>query len=704
MSFRSLNGLNSSIRSLNGLEGIGIENVVAGDAISVVSTSGTRTINLLISKQVANDGIGDADVFVLEEADGTVKKITGANLKAGTVSSNWTLSSGNLYPLATGTDVIIGATAQVLSPDQKLYVNGASQFSGVLTVYGDPSTFGYINFYNADKTNHFSLNPPATMVGSGYDVFLPNDGGNLCLTTGSSSLTTVGTIATGVWEGTTVAVNAGGSGQTSYVNGQLLIGNTTGNTLTKATLTASTNVTITNGAGSISIASTDTNTTYLGGTNITLSGTTFNLDAGLSGLTSIGMSALLQGTGYGIAGFNLLNGTFYSAGSDNEQQQIYLLNQNTNYGFTHNNYFQGGGGSAPTSDIATYVDNTQSAIGNTHDQAFTLYTNNANVFKISNVANNNWCMIGKGIGTSNAGAPLHIQTPSTLSSGCTVFLDSQHATANSRIIMKTNAGSVDAYLATLLLEGSTSNLQFRVGPLDTVGLKVINTGDAGQKFGHDGVHFYYDGSAYSYWYNPSGYDPTGAASTANSFQLYHNNGTVLKFNCPSDYDSGLQNYFSFASMGTQKARITGDGNATICGAWTGGACPSDIRLKSNIQDVNNATALLMVLKVKSFNKTALDNFDDDENGKLKPFLQRLSNKSHYDIGLIAQDVVKTPLKFLVKGGDFGLIEPASIPNWNPLTALCIKAIQEQQAEIDSLKEIVNKLINSKSFKEFKSTK
>ncbi len=52
----------------------------------------------------------------------------------------------------------------------------------------------------------------------------------------------------------TLAVGNGGTGQTTYTNGQLLIGNTTGNTLTKATLTAGTGVTITNGTGSITIA------------------------------------------------------------------------------------------------------------------------------------------------------------------------------------------------------------------------------------------------------------------------------------------------------------------------------------------------------------------------------------------------------------------------------------------------------------------
>lgn len=54
----------------------------------------------------------------------------------------------------------------------------------------------------------------------------------------------------------TLAVVNGGTGQTSYTNGQLLIGNTTGSTLTKSTLTAGTGITITNGAGSIEIAAT----------------------------------------------------------------------------------------------------------------------------------------------------------------------------------------------------------------------------------------------------------------------------------------------------------------------------------------------------------------------------------------------------------------------------------------------------------------
>ena len=49
-------------------------------------------------------------------------------------------------------------------------------------------------------------------------------------------------------------VSSGGSGQSSFTDGQLLIGNSTGNTLTKATLTPGANITITNAAGAITIA------------------------------------------------------------------------------------------------------------------------------------------------------------------------------------------------------------------------------------------------------------------------------------------------------------------------------------------------------------------------------------------------------------------------------------------------------------------
>jgi len=91
-----------------------------------------------------------------------------------------------------------------------------------------------------------------------------------------SSLTSVGTISSGTWQGTTIGTAYGGTGQTTYANGELLIGKTDG-TLAKATLTASTGVTITNADGSITISATGTGGTVTsvdvsGGVGLTSSG------------------------------------------------------------------------------------------------------------------------------------------------------------------------------------------------------------------------------------------------------------------------------------------------------------------------------------------------------------------------------------------------------------------------------------------------
>lgn len=89
--------------------------------------------------------------------------------------------------------------------------------------------------------------------------------------TGLTSFTSGGALyatSSSVLTSGTLPVTAGGTGETSFTNGQLLIGNTTGNTLTKATLTAGSGVTITNGTGSITISATGS-----GGTVTSVTGT-----------------------------------------------------------------------------------------------------------------------------------------------------------------------------------------------------------------------------------------------------------------------------------------------------------------------------------------------------------------------------------------------------------------------------------------------
>ena len=142
-------------------------------------------------------------------------------------------------------------------------------------------TNGVINTLpvNRGGTGLATVTSGALLLGAGTSAFTTLTGtvtGQVVSWNNSTATWEVGTISSGVSSfsagttgltpstGTTGAVTLsgtlnvanGGTGQTSYTNGQLLIGNSTGSTLTKATLTAGNNISVTNGSGSITIAST----------------------------------------------------------------------------------------------------------------------------------------------------------------------------------------------------------------------------------------------------------------------------------------------------------------------------------------------------------------------------------------------------------------------------------------------------------------
>jgi hypothetical protein len=114
-----------------------------------------------------------------------------------------------------------------------------------------------------------------------------------------------------------LGVAYGGTGQSTYTDGQLLIGNTTGNTLAKATLTAGSNITVTNGSGTITIAA------VVDVTNVTAA--LANLTAGNVGtfaFMSTGGAAVTLGSTY--AGSSLkYSGVFGNAGSSGNGDIVY---------------------------------------------------------------------------------------------------------------------------------------------------------------------------------------------------------------------------------------------------------------------------------------------------------------------------------------------------------------------------------------------
>jgi hypothetical protein len=178
---------------------------------------------------------------------------------------------------STGGVTSVGATAPVASS------GGSTPTISLNAGYGDT-----LNPY-ASKTANFVLAAPNGSAG------VPTFRAIVAADIPTLNQNTTGT-AGGL--SSTLAVSSGGTGQTTYTDGQLLIGNSTGNTLTKATLTAGTNITITNSAGGITIAAaggggsgtvTSVGQTFTGGivsvtgSPITTSGTLALTVAGTSG-------------------------------------------------------------------------------------------------------------------------------------------------------------------------------------------------------------------------------------------------------------------------------------------------------------------------------------------------------------------------------------------------------------------------------------
>lgn len=205
--------------------------------------------------------------------DGAV--ITTRTLTAGNgLTGGGDLSADRTFNVGAGDGISVDADAvavdsTVVRTTGVQNITGAKNFSGNIVSSGTlslkmattSSTATQFPVFVADPSSSAQNVLTRTPSQVKTDIGLSNVE-NTALSTwaGSSNITTLGTISTGTWSATTIAVNKGGTGQTSYTDGQLLIGNSTGNTLSKATLTAGTSVDITNGAGSISIGHSDTST------------------------------------------------------------------------------------------------------------------------------------------------------------------------------------------------------------------------------------------------------------------------------------------------------------------------------------------------------------------------------------------------------------------------------------------------------------
>jgi trimeric autotransporter adhesin len=259
--------LNGTVNVANG--GTGLTSTPANGQIDIGNGTGfTRTTLTAGSGVSITNGAGS--VTISATGSGTVTAVTGTSpvVSSGGSTPNISLASGygdtqNPYASKTANYVLAAPNGTAGVPTFRAVVAAdiptlnqnttgtAGSVANALTIGTGLSGTSY-NGSAAVTINNTGV---TSLTGTASQVDVSASTGSVTLSLPATiNVNTTGTAAnvTGV-----VAVLNGGTGQTSYTDGQLLIGNSTGNTLTKSTLTAGTGISITNGAGSITINATN---------------------------------------------------------------------------------------------------------------------------------------------------------------------------------------------------------------------------------------------------------------------------------------------------------------------------------------------------------------------------------------------------------------------------------------------------------------
>jgi len=288
------------------------------NGIYTVTSVGSGSVGWVLTRATDYDQTGSG---TNEIAPGDTTFIISGSVNAGT---QWIQTTD--FPITIGTTPLV--FVQIAGPGVYTAGTGLTLSGNTFSITNTAVSAG--SYGGASSVPSFTVNAQGQLTAaSATAVIAPAgtlSGTTLNSTVVNSSLTSVGTIGTGVWQGTTIGVAYGGTGLTSTpANGALDIGNGTG--FTRTTLTQGSGISITNGSGSITIANSGV-TSFSAGTTgftpssstsgaITLAGTlaTTNGGTGLTSFTSGGAvyatstSALTTGTlpiasgGTGITSF-----------------------------------------------------------------------------------------------------------------------------------------------------------------------------------------------------------------------------------------------------------------------------------------------------------------------------------------------------------------------------------------------------------------
>jgi hypothetical protein len=242
----NLTGLTTSVATLNNLSGVN-----SGDQITITGNAGTAT-KLAAAKNINGVAFdGSADITV-PAAAGTLtgttlnSTVTGSSLTSVGTLANLTVTNpiaGSVTGNAATATNLTGLTTSVATLNNLSGVNSGDQ----TTITGNAGTATKLA---ASKTiNGVAFDGTADITAPAAAETLT--GSTLKSTVTGSSLTSVGTITSGVWSGTAVAIQKGGTGLTTVgTNGQVLTSNGTSITWATPASSSSSSPTYTTGLNS----------------------------------------------------------------------------------------------------------------------------------------------------------------------------------------------------------------------------------------------------------------------------------------------------------------------------------------------------------------------------------------------------------------------------------------------------------------------
>lgn len=249
-------------------------NLTAGPGVTITNGAGTITISLDVTLplEMADGGTGAN----LTPSNGGIVYTDASSMEilSGTNKSGRLLQSGNLSAPSWST----AAYPSTSGPNNSLLISDGTDFLHTAFVIADTFPANAIVYANSannleplESSNNSIIKTNSSGVPS-YTQTLPS--------AVQANITQVGTITSGTWNGSTISVSHGGTGNTSFPvnsiplgnasnplnyidplgNGQLIIGNASGYPV-NANLTPGYGMAVVNGAGSIEVKFKNSNLT-----------------------------------------------------------------------------------------------------------------------------------------------------------------------------------------------------------------------------------------------------------------------------------------------------------------------------------------------------------------------------------------------------------------------------------------------------------